>query len=323
MNSQIRLSIIIPVYNEEANVAPLISRLAPVLEKIPGKHEAVFVDDGSGDATFARLNEAQARYPFVKIVRFNRNCGKSLAYRAGFRHAVGTIIITMDGDLQDDPEEIPLLLAPLDQGYDMVTGWKTADGKSIGKPFSSRLFSIMASYLTGTSFHDVDCPFRAMKANVARMMEIHGDFYRFIPILARVKGYKIAEVKVSNRQRHSGRSKYGSRKIVKGLFDLLTLFFLIRFQERPLHFFGLFGTLMFVCGFIIDFGVVAHGYLFTNGILGHTAMLLFGVMLMVMGIQIISIGLLGELVITRSGPDRRGLPIDSVEPAVLEQETDA
>jgi hypothetical protein len=159
-----------------------------------------------------------------------------------------------------------------------------------------------------------------MKATAARLMEIHGDFYRFIPILARVKGFKITEVKISNHERHSGRSKYGSKKVIKGLFDLLTLFFLVRFQERPLHFFGLFGTLMFLSGFVIDFGVVAHGYLFTNGILGHTAMLLFGVMLMVMGIQIISIGLLGELVITRSGPNVRELPIDSVEPAVRNQE---
>jgi glycosyltransferase involved in cell wall biosynthesis len=320
MTDETRISIIIPVYNEEANIAPLMSRLAPVLEKIPGKHETVFVDDGSGDATFARLNEARVNYPIVKIVRLNRNCGKSLAYRAGFQHATGTIVVTMDGDLQDDPEEIPLMLSPLEQGYDMVIGWKAPGKESVGKPFASRVFSAVASYLTGTKFHDVDCPFRAMKATVARALEIHGDLYRFIPILARMKGFTIAEVKISNRERHSGHSKYGSRKMIKGLFDLLTLFFLIRFQERPLHFFGLFGALMFVAGFTVDLGLVAHGYLLNKGIIGHSALLIFGVMLMIMGIQIISIGLLGELVVTQKGQSRLEIPIDSVVPQLQGKE---
>jgi glycosyltransferase involved in cell wall biosynthesis len=312
MPSETRLSIIIPVFNEEANIQPLLSRLAPVLKKIPGRHEAVFVDDGSEDATFARLNEARKQYSFVKIIRLNRNSGKSLAYRAGFLHAQGSVLMTIDGDLQDDPVEIPLLLAPLEQGYDMAIGWKTGDGDSIRKPFTSRVFSAVASYLTRTGFHDVDCPFRAMKAKVGHAMEIHGDLYRFIPILAKVKGFRIAEVKISNHARYSGHSKYSSRKMIKGFFDLLTLFFIIRFRERPLHFFGLFGALMFVTGFTIDLGLVLQGYFLNKGIIGHWALLLFGVMIMIMGIQIVSIGLLGELIITLTGSARQELPIESV-----------
>jgi glycosyltransferase involved in cell wall biosynthesis len=306
------ISIIVPVYNEEANVLPLVKRLASVLEKIPGKNEVVFVDDGSTDATFARLSQARADNPFVIIVRLNRNCGKTLAYRAGFAHAGGAVLVTMDGDLQDDPEEIPLMISPLSQGYDVVIGWKAQAGESIGKPFTSRLFSFLASFLTGTSFHDVDCPFRAMRASVARALDFHGDLYRFIPILAKVKGFKVAEVKVTNRPRHSGTSKYKPRKMIKGVFDLLTIFFLIRFQERPLHFFGLFGALMFLIGFLIDLGLVLNGYLLCGGIIGHAALLMFGVMLMIMGIQIISIGLLGELVITITGSGREKVPVETV-----------
>jgi glycosyltransferase involved in cell wall biosynthesis len=312
MANETNISVIIPVFNEEANILPLMSRLAAVFEKIPGRHEAVFVDDGSEDETFARLSEARIKYPFIKIVRLNRNCGKSLAYRAGFQHAQGTVLMTIDGDLQDDPMEIPLLLAPLEQGYDMTIGWKTGGSDSIKKPFSSRVFSAVASYLTMTSFHDVDCPFRAMKAKVGHALEIHGDLYRFIPILAKIKGFRIAEVKISNHARHSGHSKYSSRKMIKGLFDLLTLFFITRFKERPLHFFGLFGGLMFVTGATIDCGLVLNGYLFNKGIIGHWALLLFGVMIMVMGIQIVSIGLLGELVITITGSTKQELPIESV-----------
>jgi len=309
-----KISIIIPVYNEQENILALIEKLSNALKKIKGSHEAVFIDDGSTDSTFETLVNAKKNFPFIKIIKLSRNSGKSIAYRAGFLNAKGLIVVTMDGDLQDEPEEIPMIIEPIERGYDLSIGWKVAGKNSIGKSFSSRVFSFIASFLTKTKFHDVDCPFRAIKSDVAKIIgkEMYGDLYRFIPIIAKEKGYKIAEVKISNKRRYAGHSKYNFQKIIKGIFDLLTLFFITRFKEKPLHFFGIFGALMFTSGFFIDLGLVLHGYLFNNAIIGHSALLLFGVMLMIMGIQIISIGLLGELIISGNNKEAKDLPIETI-----------
>ena len=306
------ISVVIPVFNEENNIEPLCDSIVDVFGRFKRPCQIVFVDDGSVDGTLQKLKSIVKKYTFITIVSLGRNWGKTAGYRVGFQHADGEILVTMDGDLQDDPDDIPLLVNPVVNGCDMTIGWKATTTESIGKPLSSRMFSLFASALTRTRFHDVDCPFRAMRRVVAQSIEFHGDLYRFIPIIARIKGFNVTEVKVKNRARYSGYSKFNRKKMVKGLFDLLTIFFLVRFRGRPLHFFGLLGLLFCGTGFTIDLLLVANGYLFNHGFINHSALLLFGVMLLVIGIQFMSIGLIGEMISSAQGRNINELPVEKV-----------
>ncbi len=305
------ISVIIPVYNEERNVAPLTQELIPVLERLGREYEIIFIDDGSRDATLDRLKALHSEYAQFVVVCLAQNCGKAAAYEAGFAEASGDIILTMDGDLQDDPADMPALIEALDRGNDCVIGWKHEGKGTLSRALPSRFFNLLASVLMGTRFHDANCPFRAMRRACARRLELRGDLYRFIPLIARAKGFRVCERKVANRRRHSGRSKYGSGRFFKGLLDLLTVFFIIKFQKAPLHFFGAIGALSFITGFCIDLSLVING-LFITGRIGHSALLLMGVLLMLVGMQFFSIGLLGELISTMSGRRVARAPVASV-----------
>jgi glycosyltransferase involved in cell wall biosynthesis len=291
------ISVVIPVYNEEGNIAPLSARLDRALVSTGAAYEVIYVDDGSTDATYDRLIDACKTYPCFKAISLGVNSGKTVAYTKGFSQATGSIIITMDGDQQDNPEEIPRFIQELRKGYDCVIGWKHSGKGTIAKTIPSRLFNRLASFVTGTRFHDINCPFRAMTSHCAKSLRLHGDMYRFIPFIAKARGFRVAEIKVENHPRVCGHSKYGPGRFIKGLLDVITIYFLVRFEAAPLHFFGMLGLVCFAAGFTIDLGLVING-LFITGVIGHFALLLSGILLMVLGIQFISIGLLGELMLS-------------------------
>jgi glycosyltransferase involved in cell wall biosynthesis len=311
MDKSILVSVVIPVFNEEGNIGPLSAALDASLRSLGSGYEVIFVDDGSTDATRARLVDACNKYPCFTALCLGINSGKTVAYGTGFDRAAGSIIVTMDGDQQDDPAEIPKFIDEIGKGFDCVVGWKHSGKGTASKTMFSHLFNGLVSMVTGTHFHDMNCPFRALTARCAKSLRMHGDMYRFIPFIARARGFRVAEIKVENRPQISGRSKYGAGRFVKGLLDVVMIYFLVRFQEAPLHFFGVLGMACFAGGFSIDLGLVLHGFL-VSGVIGHFAMLLFGILLMLLGIQFVSLGLLGELMLSGRKHDERAIAVTTV-----------
>jgi|LQYC01.1.fsa_nt_gi glycosyltransferase involved in cell wall biosynthesis len=305
------ISVIIPVYNEEKNVSILMDKVIHASGLVGKEWEVVFIDDGSIDGTFSELKKIKEKIPQVKIIHFGINAGKAAAYTAGFQLASGNIIITMDGDLQDDPAEVSSFLSTLAKGADLVVGWKYKGKGSTGKTLPSKIFNSLLSILTGLKINDSNCPFRAMKKEVAKNLNIYGDLYRFIPYLAFQKGFKVTEIKVENYPRQFGSSKYGISRLFNGVMDLMTVLFISRYSKRPLHFFGIPGLVALFLGFFIDAFLVLEGF-FITGKIGHTALLIMGVMLIIIGIQFISLGLLGELLVTVKTIELKDLPIKDI-----------
>ncbi len=230
-----RVSVVIPVANEQETVAPLCRALEEVL---PPPYEILFIDDGSTDQTWAELAKLH-RAGLVRAIRFRRNFGKTAALAAGIRAARGDVILTMDGDLQDDPREVPRLLEKIAEGYDLVSGWKKDRKDPLGKVVASRLFNWAVRLVSGVELHDVNCGFKAYRGEVARGLRLRGEFHRFTPLLAKALGYRVGELVVRHHPRRHGRSHYGFSRLFKGFLDLITITFLIRYAERPSHGFGL------------------------------------------------------------------------------------
>ncbi|HAX98469.1 MAG TPA: glycosyltransferase [Candidatus Atribacteria bacterium] len=304
-------SIIIPVYNEEKNISILMDKLMQSSGLVGKEWEVIFINDGSKDNTFEVLKSFKPKVPQLKIINFGINAGKAAAYSAGFQFASGQIVITMDGDLQDDPAEIPSFLHAIERGVDLVVGWKYRGKGKRSKTIISKIFNFFLGMLTGLHINDSNCPFRAMRNEVAKNLNLYGELYRFIPYLAFQKGYSIAEIKVENYPRQFGTSKYGVSRIFNGLMDLMTVLFITRYSRSPLHFFGIPGLISLLSGIGIDSFLVFRGLLIT-GRIGHTALLLMGVLLIIIGIQFISLGLLGELFISTKKADLKDLPIKEV-----------
>ncbi len=288
------LSVVIPVYNEEESVAPLYAELAAVLDPLEEPWEAVFVDDGSSDGTFAALSRLHALHEGVRVVRLRRNFGKAAALAAGFAEASGEIVVTIDGDRQDDPAEIPRLLAKLNEGFDLVSGWKTHRRDPLSRRVPSRVFNAVAGRVSGLRLHDMNCGLKAYRAEVLRGLQLYGELHRYIPVLAHYRGFKVAELPVNHRPREHGRSRYGVERYVRGFLDLLTVTFVGRYRHRPLHLFGGFGLLLLLAGLVV------LAYLTAIKIAGHAIggrpLLILGVLLVVVGMQFLSLGLLTELV---------------------------
>jgi len=291
---QTDLSIVIPVLNEEANLKPLYSELKESLDVLGRSYEIVFVDDGSTDGSaqvLTRLHEADDR---VKVVEFRRNFGKTAALTAGFRLSRGQIVITMDADLQDAPAEIGVLLGKLEEGYDLVAAWRFDRQDPLSKTLPSRIFNWTVASLTGVRLHDFNCGFKAYRRSVTEEVKLYGELHRFIPVLAFLKGFRIAEVKVFHRPRHAGQSKYGIGRLGRGFLDFLTVIFLTSYLKRPLHLFGTVGMGVFLIGVIIN-TYMAYLRFFLDEAIGTRPLLLLGVLSMLLGLQIISTGLLGEM----------------------------
>ncbi|PIU01556.1 glycosyltransferase [bacterium (Candidatus Torokbacteria) CG09_land_8_20_14_0_10_42_11] len=292
----LNLSIIIPVLNEEKNIPLLYQKLKPVLLSLGKSFEIIFVDDGSFDQTFTILEKIHAEDSAVKVIKFSRNFGKAAAYSAGFAKADGEIIATMDGDLQDDPADLPRMLSALSQGYGMVTGWKHSGKSSHLKFIASRFFNYCINLLIGLKIHDLNCPFKVYRSVVAKQLNIYGDLYRYIPILVSDMGYKVGEIKVANNPRKYGASKYKSGKYFKSFLDFITIYFLIRFSRKPLHFFGVAGLGFGFGGTIIGLYLLARKFIYNIEIMKeHGPLLMFSVLLIVVGFQMVSFGLLAEM----------------------------
>jgi glycosyltransferase involved in cell wall biosynthesis len=287
------ISVVIPVRDEEQSVAPLLEELAEALDPL-GDWEAVFVDDGSTDGTFAALTRLHAERTNVRIVRLRRNFGKAAALQAGFGQAEGDVIVTMDGDGQDDPHEIPRLLAKLDEGYDLVSGWKTRRRDPLSRRLPSKLFNGVTGRLSGLKLHDMNCGLKAYRAEVVRGLRIYGELHRYIPVLAHYRGYRVAELGVNHRPREHGRSRYGMERYFRGFLDLLTVTFMGRYRHRPLHLFGGLGLLLTLVGFLVL--VYLTIVKLTGEGIGQRPLLTLGVLLVVVGIQLLSLGLVSELI---------------------------
>lgn len=292
------ISIIIPVYNEEASVKPLQEKLNAVLGRINQPYEIIYVDDGSTDNTFSVLAELKKlNANTVKVIQFTRNFEKSAALMAGFKEAVGEVVITMDGDLQDEPEEIPRFLAKINEGYDCVTGWKANRRDPLSKIFPSKIFNFLVSRMVNLRIHDYNCGFKAYSQEAVAELNLYGGLYRFIPALLFAKGFRIAEIGVKHHPRPFGKSKYGAGRLVKGFLDITSLWALLRFSQQPSHFFGNAGLFSFLLGFLIIAGLYIAK--FTQGILinQHPYLFLVGIALFIVGGQLFSTGILAEFLL--------------------------
>jgi glycosyltransferase involved in cell wall biosynthesis len=297
------ISVVVPVHDEERTVALLFDELQTALDPLGQPWEALFVDDGSTDGSFGALTRLHNGHDNVRVVRLRRNFGKAAALAAGFTNAQGDIVVTIDGDLQDDPMEIPRLLAKLDEGFDLVSGWKAHRRDPITRRALSRLFNWVTGRVSGLRLHDLNCGLKAYRAEVVQGLRLYGELHRFIPVLAHYRGYRIAELPVNHRPREHGRSRYGVERYLRGFLDLLTVSFIGRYRYRPLHLFGGLGLLLGVLGV----GVLA--YLTALKIDGHAIgqrpLLILGVLLVVVGLQFFSLGLISEL-ITSQHEERAG-----------------
>lgn len=289
----VALSVIIPVYNERESVGILFHELTGVLRPLGKSYEIIFVDDGSRDGAAEEL----AKLSCI-VITLARNSGKTQALRAGFAEARGDIIFTLDGDLQDDPREIPAFLAAIEGGADLVCGWKQNRQDPFEKRFFSKIANGAARFIARSPVHDMNCGFKAYRREVVENLSLYGDMHRYIPPIVAGMGFRVAEIPVHHRARRFGTSKYGAWRLVAGLFDLLTLIFTQRFFERPLHFFGLVGGGMMSVGTVILLYLSALR-IFYDANIGTRPLLFLGVLLVVIGFQSLSLGLLGELIVRR------------------------
>ncbi|HLJ69340.1 MAG TPA: glycosyltransferase family 2 protein [Chloroflexota bacterium] len=289
------VSVVVPVFEEAESVPRLHRQLADMLGELDRSAEIVFVDDGSRDETPFRLQEAFESDGRVRVVRLRRNFGKTAALLAGFRVARGNIVVTLDGDLQDDPKEIPRFLAAIDQGFDLVSGWKRVRHDPLTKTVPSRLFNLTVRQSTGIPLHDFNCGFKAYRREVLDELKLYGELHRFIPVMAYWRGFRVGELEVAHRSREFGRSKFGAGRLLKGLLDFVKVMFLTRYLQRPLQLFGFLGI------GLLGLGTAGFLYLLVLKLMGQSVFQSHGPLLVVSGIAIISglqlfmLGLVGEM----------------------------
>ena len=288
------ISVVVPVHNEERSVALLYDELRSALEPLGTSWETIFVDDGSTDGTFAALTRLHNETENVRVVRLRRNFGKAAALVAGFDQARGDTVVTIDGDLQDDPAEIPRLLAKLDEGFDLVSGWKAHRRDPLSRRVLSRIFNRVTGAFSGVHLHDMNCGLKAYRADVVHGLRLYGELHRFIPVLAHYRGFRIAELPVNHRPREHGRSRYGVERYLRGFLDLLTVSFIGRYRHRPLHLFGGLGLILGTLGTItLVYLTVLKGL---GHAIGERPLLMLGVLLLVIGMQFFSLGLISEMI---------------------------
>lgn len=297
----IGLSIIIPMLNEEESIVELFERIARMADKLGREIEVIFVDDGSTDRSAAVARQLHDRDPRVKLIEFRRNYGKAAALAAGFKLAAGEFVVTMDADLQDDPDEIPHLLAKLEEGYDLVSGWKKVRHDPWSKRFFSKIYNYFTSISSGVSLHDFNCGLKAYRYEVVKSFNIYGELHRYLPVIAHRNGFRVTELPVKHHARKFGQSKYGVARFTRGAFDLLTITFLTKYKNRPLHLFGSWGLASFFAGIVV-LAVLAVQKILFNAHLSRRPLLFLGLLLVIVGVQFFSIGLLGEM-ITESRTD--------------------
>jgi glycosyltransferase involved in cell wall biosynthesis len=289
------ISVVIPLLNEQATLEELYNRLISVLQGLAQRYEIIFVDDGSTDGSSEIIQGIQKSSRWVRYIRFRRNFGKSAALAAGMRVARYDIITTMDADLQDIPEQLPLLLGKLEDGYDLVSGWRLSRKDRWSRRASSKIYNWTTSFLTGVRLHDINCGFKCYRHNVLEEVMIYGERHRFIPVLASYRGFRLGEVRIEHSPRVSGSSRYGLERIFAGIFSLLSVILMTRYTNKPLHFFGKIGAALLGVGSAIDLYLIAQRILFQQW-LTNRPLFLVGTVLIVIGVQIVSFGLLAEMI---------------------------
>ncbi|HEX9614835.1 MAG TPA: glycosyltransferase family 2 protein [Bacteroidota bacterium] len=297
------VSVVVPLYNEEQSLIELHAAIHAVARASKKTFEIIFVDDGSTDGSFRVLKEIHRSDPSVKVIRFRRNFGKSAALSVGFAEARGDSIVTMDADLQDDPAEIPPLVDMLHDSYDLVSGWKKKRFDPLSKTIPSRFFNFVTAQLTGIPIHDFNCGLKAYRREVVKEINVYGELHRYIPALAHWAGYRVGEKVVQHHARKYGKTKFGISRFFKGFLDLLTILFTTRYIRRPLHLFGVWGLVSFLLGAGIDL------YLSIEWLLGQTSLsnrplFMVGFLLIIIGVQFVSIGLLGEMITRQERNDQ-------------------
>jgi glycosyltransferase involved in cell wall biosynthesis len=301
------LSFVVPLYNESPSLTALYEAVRDVSEGLEMPFEAVFVDDGSTDDSFAVLAALHEADPRVRVLRFGRNRGKSDALDAGFRSVRGRLVVTLDADLQDDPAELPRMLEALHAGrYDLVSGWKEVRRDPFSRRALSRLFNWVTAWVSGIRLHDFNCGFKLYRREVTDRIRVYGELHRFLPVLAHWSGFKVGEVAVQHHPRRYGRSRFGSSRLLKGVFDLITVMFLVKFERRPLHLFGSVGLLCFLVGGGISLYFVARWLV--GDPMYIRPIMIGGWVLILLGLQFFSMGLLGEM-LTRSHQERAEVPV--------------
>jgi glycosyltransferase involved in cell wall biosynthesis len=296
------ISVVIPLLNEEDSLAELSQGLEKVFDFLKCNYEVIFIDDGSTDNSFGKIKEIHRKNTKFKCIKFRRNYGKSAALAKGFRAAKGNIIITMDADLQDDPEEIPELIGVLNTGYDLVSGWKKIRYDPFIKKHTSKLFNYFTSKLSGIKLHDFNCGLKAYKKDVVKSLKIYGEMHRYIPALAHLSGFKVTEKPVKHHARKYGVTKFGASRFVNGFLDLMTVVFTNKYTKRPLHFFGSLGIISFIMGFGIS-AYLVFLKIFQDLALSDRPLFLIGIFLIIVGVQFLSLGLIAEMITKSSYKD--------------------
>jgi len=288
------LSVIVPVFNEEGSIELLHQKLTSVLAGLEKSYEILFVDDGSTDESPSVLERVFLNDNHVKVLQFRGNFGKSAALMTGFAKAKGEILITMDADLQDDPAEIPRFVDRLNEGYDLVVGWKKIRKDPVSKTIPSKAINKVVRMVTHLDLHDINCGFKAFRKEVVRGLDLYGDLFRYMAVLVSSKGYRVSEIVVKHHPRSHGKSKFGGGRFIRGFFDLFTILFLTRYLQRPLHIFGVIGGSLFTTGICINvyLTVIRLG----GGLIGNRPLLMLGVLLMLLGMQILLFGIVGDMV---------------------------
>lgn len=289
------ISFVIPAKDEEKTVEILADQIIDQVKKIKLKYEIVFVDDGSTDKTYNILNKLAKKDKNIKVISLRGSFGKSIALQTGFNNAKGDVVFTMDADLQDDPKEIPKFIEKINEGYDLVSGWKKIRYDPISKTLPSKLGNYLVRVLTKLPIHDSNCGFKAYRKEVLSDINLYGELYKYIPIFAQKNNFKVTEIVISHHPRKFGKSKFGVERNIKGILDLITVIFLTGYIKRPGHFFGTVGFLFFSIGFMIGL-YITYLRITTGGIEYHIPLLFLGVLLIMVGIQFISTGLISELI---------------------------
>jgi len=291
------LSIIVPVLDEEENLIPLVEEIKSNLPET--SYEIIFIDDGSSDNSLQIMMDLKESENNVRVIKHRRNFGKAVALKTGFAAAKGQISITMDGDLQDNPAEIPRFIEEIEKGYDIVCGWREKRRDNIFKRWPSKIYNRLVRLMCGIKIHDMNCGFKAYDTDLAKSLNLFGDMHRYTPVLGKMNGAKITEIAIHHRPRLHGKSKYGSKRLLRGLFDLITVSFLMAFLERPMHLFGKLGGFLSTVGLAICSYLVIVKYATDEGI-GDRPLLSLGVLLIIIGVQFFFLGLLGETITYRS-----------------------
>jgi len=308
-NNKKEISIVIPAYNEAENLPLLCNEIAAIMKNITGDYEIIIVNDGSSDKTQEVIEKlSQDDHDHIKGIQFRSNFGKASALKAGFNEARGEIIFTMDADLQDDPKEIPNFIVKINEGYELVSGWKQNRKDSFIKNTSSKFFNFVTSLFSRVHLHDFNCGFKAYKSEVAKGLDLYGQLHRYIPVIARNQGYKIAEIPIHHRKRKFGKSKYGPIRFLNGFLDLLTVMMLTKYFKRPAHFFGGLGSIALIIGFFIGL-YITYLRLFTGSIQSRLPLFIAGILLIMVGFQLLSLGLIGEMFVKNYAKEDESLKI--------------